>query len=345
MPDVVKCLVWDLDGTVWSGTLLESDRCRLRPGIRAAIQELDRRGLLQSVASRSDSELALRLLRKKELARYFLEPRIGWENKVRSLQRISASLGVAVDAMAFIDDEPFERQQAERLLPGLRAYPAALARWLPGLPEFSPPEVTEESRSRRLAYRGMAERDAMARDEAMTHGEFLRWCATELTVGPAEAEDLPRILELLARTHQLNATGVVWPREEVEGWLDEPDWHVYVARLRDRFVDYGRIGVAACRVRPSEWELVVFLLSCRVLARGIAGWFLSWVRGRAAAGGAEVFTAIYRPGPRNGSMRTLYGLAGLAPAGQGPGGIDRFAGPAVPAPAPPPWLTVDEGKV
>jgi predicted enzyme involved in methoxymalonyl-ACP biosynthesis len=88
---------------------------------------------------------------------------------------------------------------------------------------------------------------------------------------------------------------------------------------------------------------VVFLLSCRVLSRGIAGYFLAWVRSRAAAEGAQRLTAVYRPGPRNARMRTLYGLSGLSPVEERPGGIQIFAGPTAAASEPPHWLTVHEG--
>lgn len=342
MSDPVKCLVWDLDGTVWRGTLLESDDCRLRPGVRGLIAELDRRGVLQSVASRNDPDLALPLLRRKRLARYFVQPRIGWDSKVRSLSAVSESLGVSLDAMALVDDEPFERQQVERLLPGVRSYPAESTGRILELPEFSPAVLSPESRARRATYQGMAARQSAGHEGGMSQGEFLLWCQTELTLRRAGRDDLPRILELLARTHQLNATGVVWPEHEIAGWLESADWRVYVAQLRDRFVEYGRIGVAVCRVSSAGWELVVFLLSCRVLSRGIAGYFLAWVRGRAAADGARLLSAIYRPGRRNARMRTLYRLSGLSPVAERPDGILLFAGPAVPAPQPPRWLTVHE---
>jgi methoxymalonate biosynthesis protein len=311
--------------------------------VRGVISELDRRGVLQSVASRNDPDLALSLLRRKRLDAYFLQPQIGWDSKVRSLAAVSDSLGVSLDSMALIDDEPFEREQVERLLPGVRSYPAESTDRLLEFSEFSPAVLSDESRARRATYQGMTAREAAGHESAMSHSEFLLWCGSELTLRRAGRDDLPRILELLARTHQLNATGIVWPEHKIASWLDSAAWRVYVAQLRDRFVDYGRIGVAVCRVHPDEWELIVFLLSCRVLSRGIAGYFLAWVRARAAAEGARRLSAVYRPGPRNVRMRTLYGISGLSPVEERPDGIHLFAGPTRAAPEPPRWLTVHEG--
>jgi len=306
------------------------------------IAELDRRGVLQSVASRNDPDLALQLLRRKRLARYFVEPQVGWDSKVRSLEALSRVLDVPLDAVALIDDEPFERQQVEKLLPGVRTYPADRAVALTACEEFSPPVTSAESRSRRATYQGMAARSRAGREAAMTHSEFLAWCRMEITLRTAEVADLPRILELLGRTHQLNATGEMWPESAVRSWIDDPVWRVYVAHLRDRFVDYGRIGVAACRARPDEWEIVAFLLSCRVLSRGISGYFLSWIRGRAASSGASRVQARYRPGARNAQMRALFRLSGLLPASQEAGGTHIYEGPARQPSDPPRWLTVHE---
>jgi FkbH-like protein len=120
---------------------------------------------------------------------------------------------------------------------------------------------------------------------------------------------------------------------------------VFVAELRDRFVEYGRIGVAACRCRPQGWELAAFLLSCRVLSRGIAGFFLSWVRCQAARHGAEAFRARYRPGERNHLMLRLFRLAGLSPDRRLRDGTEVFGGPVLTRLRPPRWLTVHDGGV
>jgi len=343
MRNGIKCLVWDLDNTLWRGTLLESDRCRLRPGVGAVVRELDRRGVLQSVASRNDPELALDVLRRKALASFFLFPQIGWESKVRAVRAIADRLGIALDTVGLIDDEPFEREQVERLLPGVRAYPAEAYRRLPMRDEFRPTVLSSESRSRRLTYRGLGEREAAGTRSGMSQSEFLAWCRTELTIRHARPEDLPRIQELLQRTHQLNATGIVWPPAAIAGWLADGQWRVFVAELRDRFVDYGRIGVAACRRAPDRWELVAFMLSCRVLARGIAGLLLAWVRCAAARDGAATVVARYRPGPRNQAMERLFRVAGLVDRIDDRAGALRLAGPSLATMTVPRWLTVHDG--
>jgi FkbH-like protein len=340
---VVKCLVWDLDNTLWSGTLLESDDCRLRPGIRDVLRELDRRGVLQSVASRNDHDRALRHLERKGLANLFLHPQVGWDSKVRDVTTIADRLGIALDAVALVDDEPFEREQVRRLLPDVRTYPATAATALPSLPEFSPAALSPESRNRRWAYIGIEARVRASGTSGMSQSQFLEWCRTELTVRDARPDDLPRIQELLLRTHQLNATGVVWSPAQIEAWLERGEWRVFVAELRDRFVDYGRIGVAACRCRSREWELAAFLLSCRVLSRGIAGFFLSWVRCQAARDGAKAFRARYRPGQRNHLMLRLFRLAGLRPDRRLRDGTEVYGGPVLTQVRAPRWLTVHDG--
>jgi methoxymalonate biosynthesis protein len=339
----VKCLVWDLDDTLWCGTLLESDACRLRPGVRAVIEELDRRGVLQSVASRNDPDQALLRLERKGLERFFLHPQIGWDSKVRGVRRIAERLDVALDSLALIDDEPFEREQVQRILPGVRTYPAEACRALPGLPEFSPAVLSPESCARRTTYRQLDARERAGRASGMSLSAFLAWCRTVLTLRQAVPSDLPRVQELLQRTHQLNSTGVVWTREDIGAWLEDRRWWVLIAELEDRFVDYGRIGVAACRRDAGAWELVAFLLSCRVLSRGIAGYILAWVRHQAALEGATTVVARYRPGPRNHLMERLFRLAGLQPQECQPDGTVLFVGPTLPEARGPRWLTVHDG--
>lgn len=109
-PRVLKCVVWDLDHTIWHGVLAEGDTLSLRSGVADLVRELDARGVLQSIASRNEA-VALEALQRFGLHEYFLIPELGTAAKSLSIQRIASRLGIAVDSIVFIDDEAYERAE------------------------------------------------------------------------------------------------------------------------------------------------------------------------------------------------------------------------------------------
>src|SRR3954467_5726758 len=110
-PKGVKCVVWDLDHTVWNGILLEDERVELRPGVLEIIRELDERGILQSVASRNDHARAMERLGALGIADYFLHPQINWAAKGQNVETIAKKLNIGLHTFLFIDDPPLERQE------------------------------------------------------------------------------------------------------------------------------------------------------------------------------------------------------------------------------------------
>jgi FkbH-like protein len=266
-----------------------------------------------SVASANDYDPASTRLKELGLWGFFLHPQIGWDNKVRSVRTIARRLDVAIESLAFIDDEPFELAQIRSLLPGVLTLPAGEYRSLPRRPEFNPPHITQESRRRRSMYVAAAARKRAAETARMNRIEFLRWTKTSITVRCASLGDVPRILELLNRTSQLNATGIVYNNREIAGFLQDRGYRCYVAELTDRFADYGTIGVSVCRVERTTWRLICFLLSCRVLNRGISSALLGWMHNAALRGGARTLEVCYVPRPRNRSMYVLLKFNGFSP--------------------------------
>lgn len=340
MSEQVRCMVWDLDNTLWAGTLMESDACRLRPGIRRILGELNRRGILLSIASANDPALATPILRKKRIAELFLHPQIGWTNKVSSIRTIAEQLNISLNTVGFVDDEPFELEQVRRMLPAVRTYPAASYASLLDRPELNPDIVTEESRSRRVKYVGALERDRAAEELGMSHRQFLEYCQTRLQLRRARQADVPRILELMRRTHQLNSTGIIYDSAQVKSFVSDARCRIYVAELNDRFVEYGRIGVAVCNLDGNAWDLTSFLLSCRVLSRGISGYFLAWLQRQAFSEGATEFRGLYKRSERNHRMKSLYQMAGFRPL-QDHDGVIVYARSPVQEAEPPHWLTVE----
>lgn len=310
-PNVVKCVVWDLDGTLWDEVAVESATDALpvpRAETLAAIDALAAHGVLSSIASRSAPSVLDRLEAVPALRERFLAPQVSWQDKSESLRRIAKDLGIAVDALLLVDDSPYERAEVEALLPGVRTLapedvPALLA-------AFEGREVTPESRERVRRYRTEETRRAEGERFQGSREEFLRWCDMRLTVGAATADEIPRALELAARTHRLNSSGLTPDR--LRELASSAGHELYTARMTDRFGEYGVIGAALVdRTVPAVWSVPLLALSCRVAGRGAAAAFLFRLMRRARASGAEHIRVTLRPTDANLEMRILLRQAGL----------------------------------
>lgn len=310
----VKCVVWDLDGTLWDGILLEDDLVALRPGAADAVGELDRRGILQSIASRNDHAAATARLAELGLGEYFLAPQIHWGAKAASIEQIARQLDLGLDAIAFIDDDPFERAEVSFALPAVRTFDASQVADLLARPELTPRILTDEARQRRRLYQDEADRKAAEASFAGPPAEFLATLQLRLSIRPAEPRDLDRAEELTIRTHQLNATGVAYSRDQLDDLRLSPDHDLLVADLEDRFGRYGTIGLALIE-RRDAWTLKLLLTSCRVISRGVGAILLAFVMNRARRAGRRL-QAEFVPTGRNRAMYITYKFAGFREAGK-----------------------------
>lgn len=309
-PKPVKCLVWDLDNTVWTGVLLEDPQVQVRPEAAQAIRELDRRGILHSIASRNDEALALSRLEEAGLAGYFLVPRIGWNAKSRSITAIASDLNIGLDAVAFVDDDPFDRQEVTFELPAVRAYDAADLMPLLEARELMPEVVTAEAAGRRVLYQTDARRRAAEEHFEGPREAFLAGLGMVFTITPATEADLVRAEELTVRTNQLNTTGRTYSYDELRSFVSSPQHVVLMARLTDRFGDYGTIGLAVVSTADKVWRLHLLLMSCRVLSRGVGGILLGHVMQRARDAGARLVAELL-PNDRNRMMTVTLRFAGF----------------------------------
>ena len=306
----VKCLVWDLDNTLWQGTVLEDGRVTLDPRVRDVIVALDERGILQSIASKNDHDLAWKWLEELGLTEYFVLPEIGWHPKSQSIRRIADKLNFADAVMAFVDDQPTERAEVAHHLPEVRCYDAARVLELPDLPEFKPATVTDESKQRRLIYQSGFEREAAREDFQGPDEDFLRTLDLELVVRRASETDLARVEELTLRTSQMNATGVHYSDETLRDLIADPGHDVLVASMKDRFGSHGSIGIILLERHPSVWRLKLLATSCRVVSFGAGAVLLRWLMSQAALAGAHL-AGDFRRTDRNRMMEVAYRFAGL----------------------------------
>lgn len=306
----IKCVVWDLDNTLWHGILSEGAGVGLRPEAREVIELLDSRGIVQSIASRNHAADAEARLRELGLWDYFLYPQIHWGSKVDSLRQVAQKLNIATDALAFADDDPFERASVQHALPEIDCLDVTDITALPWLPRLNPRFITEDSRLRRLSYQQDAARHASEQGFTGTEAEFLATLGMKFAVFRAGEGDLARAEELTLRTHQLNSTGTTYSFEELQAFRSCPHHELLMATLEDRFGQFGRIGLALIERAAGVWYIRLLLMSCRVMSRGAGSVLLNHIISRAAAAGVKL-RAEFVPNDRNRVMAVTYGFAGF----------------------------------
>lgn len=303
----VKVVVWDLDNTVWDGVLLEGDAPTMRPGVYETIKELDRRGILQSIASKNDPELAMQKLAQLGIAEYFIYPHVGWHAKSESVKSIAARINVGIEALAFIDDQAYEREEVAYTHPTVLCLDACEVPDILQRPEFIPRFITDESASRRRMYMSDIQRNTLEQNFQGPKEEFLATLDLEMTIARATESDLQRAEELTRRTHQLNTTGYTYSYDELREFMESPDHDLLIASLQDKFGTYGKIGLCLVERTDSHWTIKLLLMSCRVMSRGVGSIMMNHLIRLARRAGVKLRAEFVRT-DRNRMMYVSYRL-------------------------------------
>ncbi len=294
----IKCVIWDLDNTLWDGILIEdgSSNLRLKPGIREVIEELDRRGILQSVASKNNPSDATDVLKSWNLADYFLFPQISWNPKSESIASIIQQMNLGADSVLFVDDSPFELEQVRAVLPEVRVLKAEEYKNLLSRPEFDVP-VSEESANRRRLYQVESTRQVIKKSFGEDYKAFLKHCDIRMTLSAMTNESLERVHELTQRTNQMNFSGNRYDRSRLAEILQSPHSDTYVIKCEDKFGSYGVVGFAI--VDKREPRLTDLMFSCRIQAKRVEHAFLAYVIDKYTSEARPTLYANYRKSPRN----------------------------------------------
>ena len=272
----IKCVVWDLDNTMWNGILLENETVVLRPKVLELLRFFDERGILLSIASKNDEASAWRRLEELGIADYFLYPQINWLPKSENVKIIAEQLNIGLDTFAFVDDNPFELEEVSRVLGEVACVNAAD---IDGLFLNSRYQGTSSGEAQRRSqfYREEFVRKKSAVKFGSDYLGFLATCEIKLYVDPYAADDLDRVSELVQRTNQLNFSGRKYARNEILPILADDEVRKYVLRCTDNFGSYGAVGFAIVRFVEHEIRIEDFMLSCRVQGRFIEQAFFNYL--------------------------------------------------------------------
>jgi len=306
----IKCVVWDLDNTLWNGVLPENDRVSLRDGIVDIMKTLDSRGILQSVASKNDYDHAMAKIEEFGLQDYFLYPQINWNPKSSAIKAIAESINIGVDTLAFIDDQPYEREEVNFSFPEVLCIDAADIDKLLLMPEMNPRFITQDSKIRRLMYLSDIKRNRIEEEFAGPKEDFLASLDMVFTISPAKEEDLKRAEELTVRTHQLNTTGYTYSYEELDHFRTSRNHILLIATLDDKYGTYGKIGLTLIECDKDLWTIKLLLMSCRVMSRGVGTIMINHIRSEAKKNGVRLRSEMIS-NERNRMMYMTYKFAGF----------------------------------
>jgi len=306
----IKCVVWDLDNTVWDGILLEDAEVTLRPHVVHILETLDERGILHSIASRNDHDVAMAKLKEFGIDEYFLYPQINWGSKAASITQIAQDINIGLDAIAFVDDQPFEREEVAFTHDKVLCVDSARLDDFLDHPALNPRFITEDSRLRRRMYQADIERNRVEAEYVGPKEEFLATLGMIFTIAPCREEDLKRAEELTVRTNQLNTTGYTYSYEELNELRQSPRHKLWISSLEDRHGTYGKIGLTLLEMDQDIWTVKLLLMSCRVMSKGVGTIMIHHVLRLAKEAGAKL-RAEFVSNDRNRQMLITYRFAGF----------------------------------
>jgi FkbH-like protein len=321
---VAKCVAVDLDNTLWGGVIGEDGMNGIRLGaeypgaafqeLQRALLDLSRRGILLAVCSKNNPADAMEALSGHPgmllQPRDFAAMRINWNDKARNLREIARELNIGLDTIAFLDDNPVERQQVREQAPEaivirLPEDPMDYARAVRDCPWFERLALSDEDRRRGAYY--AAQRQRVELERSVTSKEdFYRGLDQVAEIAPVNAQTLARVSQLTQKTNQFNLTTRRYTEQQIAGMAAAPNWRVWSLRVKDRYADNGLVGVAIARVDGEVCEIDSFLMSCRVIGRTLETAFLARLAADAREQGAKVLQGWFRPTKKNAPALEFY---------------------------------------
>ncbi len=306
----IKCVVWDLDNTIWEGVLLESKEVEAKREVITIIKEIDRRGILQSIASKNHFNDAKTKLKEIQIWEYFLYPEIHWNSKSVSLKNISKSLNIGLDTFAFIDDQIFEREEVKSEIPEVTCLDVIELPNFLEMPRMNPRFITLESGQRRQMYMSDIDRNNAEEKYIGPSQSFLESLEMVFEIKVAGKEDLKRAEELTIRTHQLNTTGYTYSYEELDDFRYSNNHLLLIAKLQDKYGSYGTIGLSLVEKHEEFWDIKLLLMSCRVMSRGVGSILMNYIMNQAKDTGVNL-RAEFVSNSRNRMMYMTYKFSGF----------------------------------
>ena len=325
-----KCLILDLDNTLWGGILGEDGVTGIKIGgdypgnafteFQRSIINLKNSGVILAVCSKNNESDVLEawsknpdiLIKKDDISAY----RINWSNKADNIREISDELNIGLNSMVFIDDNPTERELVKQILPEVST---------PDFPEnpydlpklvskivtdfFQIYNVTAEDLDKTHQYKSNSKR-AIFKNSFEDFNQYLISLEISLLIEPASELSIPRIAQMTQKTNQFNFTTYRYTEGDIRKFVNKGDW-VYTINVNDKFGNSGITGLIIVELENKTARVNSFLLSCRILGKNIEMAFISYILLKLKQFGIEIVVADYIPTLKNGQVKNFYEKLGF----------------------------------
>jgi FkbH-like protein len=319
-----KALVVDLDNTLWGGIIGEDGMAHIKVGpdypgaayqaLQRTLLDLSRKGILLAVCSKNNFDEAMEALEKHPgmlvRPKDFAALRINWTDKAQNLREIAHELNLGLDALAFFDDNSFEREQVRAILPEVTVIdvphdPLEYASTVRNCAVLERLTISAEDQQRTAMYAAQRERCGVEQ-QFQSKEDFFRSLEMEAEFDTVSELTLARVAQLTQKTNQFNLTTRRYGEAQIAEMAKQPDWNIFSIRVRDRFGDHGLVGVAITHDEGEQCEVETFLLSCRVIGRTIETALLAHIAESAAERGRKRLIGRFVPTRKNGPARDFY---------------------------------------
>ena len=292
-----KLLVLDLDDTLWGGIVGEVGWKNLRIGghdylgeafkdFQYKIKSLKNYGILLALCSKNNESTALEAIEKHpEMVLKlddFVSYKINWNNKAKNILDITKELNIGLQSVVFLDDTPYERAHVKESLPevtvpNLPLDPVNYSSFLSKLRYFDTSFISKEDKKRADLYKSEFKREKI-KQNLKSDSQWLKTLELKITVENAKSENLPRTHQLLNKTNQMNLTTRRLSEKELNSWKNKSSNKLWTIRAKDKFGDYGIIGIISISIKNKSAKLEDFILSCRVVGRNIEKVMIEFVK-------------------------------------------------------------------
>ncbi|MBW2975073.1 HAD family hydrolase [Candidatus Woesearchaeota archaeon] len=327
-----KCIVLDLDNTLWGGIIGEDgiEGIKLGPApegrpfleFQKYLLSLFERGVILAINSKNNYDDAIEVLRKHPYMvlreKHFSAMQINWSDKISNMEAIAQELNIGIDALVFLDDDLLNREMVRKALPSVKVIDlpedsSLYLKTIMGINDFNTLQITKEDKEKGKIYAEQRKRKEFERS-ATDIIEYLKGLEMRVTIEKANRFNIPRISQLTQKTNQFNMTTRRYLEEDIKNFSDDSNFLVLSIGVKDKFGDNGISGAAIIEKEGKEkdgWRIDTFLLSCRIIGRKVEEALLAYIAEEALKGNAKKLLGEFIPTKKNAPAKDFYKNAGF----------------------------------